>query len=115
MEEYFRDMEQFDSNLDTAPTANDPSVNFINQELFCTFVIILDILYIIIPKARMNVTLENYRSLNFDTISVKEEWNMPAERERRMHSIHAFQLNSLHLSQQRQSIKLKNTIYRSKL
>ena len=38
----------------------------------------------------MNVTLENYRSLDFDTISVKEEWNMPAERERRMHSIHAY-------------------------
>ena len=36
----------------------------------------------------MNVTLENYRSLDFDTISVKEEWNIPAERERRMHSIH---------------------------
>ncbi len=38
----------------------------------------------------MNVTLENYRTLNFDTIEIQEEWNMPAERERRMHSIHAY-------------------------
>ncbi|MBQ2907176.1 MAG: class I SAM-dependent methyltransferase, partial [Bacteroidales bacterium] len=38
----------------------------------------------------MNVTLENYRTLNFDTIDIKEEWNMPAEREHRMHSIHAY-------------------------
>ncbi len=38
----------------------------------------------------MNVTLDNYRTLNFDTISIKEEWNMPAEREHRMHSIHAY-------------------------
>jgi len=38
----------------------------------------------------MNVTFENYRTLNFDTIEIQEEWNMPAERERRMHSIHAY-------------------------
>ena len=38
----------------------------------------------------MNVTLENYHSIDFDTISIKEEWNMPAEQERRMHSIHAY-------------------------
>lgn len=38
----------------------------------------------------MNVTLENYRFLNFDTIGIKEEWNMPSEREHRMHCIHAY-------------------------
>lgn len=38
----------------------------------------------------MNVTFENYRSLDFNTISIKEEWNMPAEREHRMHCIHAY-------------------------
>lgn len=38
----------------------------------------------------MNVTLENYRSLDFDTICIKEEWNMPTEREHRMHCIHAY-------------------------
>ena len=38
----------------------------------------------------MNVTLENYHSIDFDTISIKEEWNMSAEQERRMHSIHAY-------------------------
>lgn len=38
----------------------------------------------------MNVTIDNYRTLNFDTIDIQEEWNMPAERERRMHNIHAY-------------------------
>ena len=38
----------------------------------------------------MNVTIDNYRTLNFDTIDIHEEWNMPAERERRMHNIHAY-------------------------
>lgn len=38
----------------------------------------------------MNVTLENYRTLDFDTISIKNEWNMPDEHEHRMHSIHAY-------------------------
>lgn len=32
----------------------------------------------------MNVTIDNYRTLNFDTIDIQEEWNMPAERERRI-------------------------------
>ena len=63
----------------------------------------------------MNVTLENYRSLDFDTISVKEEWNMPAERERRMHSIHAYPAKFPAFITQKQSIKLRNTIYQSKL
>lgn len=38
----------------------------------------------------MNVTIDNYRTLNFDTIDIQEEWNMPAERERCMHNIHAY-------------------------
>lgn len=38
----------------------------------------------------MNVTLKNYRTLDFDVINIQEEWNKPTERENRMHCIHAY-------------------------
>lgn len=38
----------------------------------------------------MNVTLDNFQSLDFDTISIQSEWNMPDVREDKMHSIHAY-------------------------
>ena len=38
----------------------------------------------------MNITLDNFHALDFDTISIQPEWNMPDEREDKMHSIHAY-------------------------
>ena len=67
------------------------TIHLANQYKIITFAINLGMLYTVKTEYDiMNVTLENYRTLNFDTIDIKEEWNMPAEREHRMHSIHAY-------------------------
>lgn len=38
----------------------------------------------------MNITWNNIRTQNFDSIPIQEEWNMPENKENRMHSIHAY-------------------------
>ena len=73
------------------------TIHLANQYKIIIFAINLGMLYTVKTEYDiMNVTLENYRTLNFDTIDIKEEWNMPAEREHRMHSIHAYPRNFLH-------------------
>lgn len=38
----------------------------------------------------MNVNIHNFNTLDFDSIEIQPEWNMPEKRENRMHSIHAY-------------------------
>lgn len=38
----------------------------------------------------MNVNVHNFRTLDFDSIAIQPEWNLPEKRENRMHSIHAY-------------------------
>lgn len=38
----------------------------------------------------MNVNIHNFSTLDFDSIEIQPEWNMPEKRENRMHSIHAY-------------------------
>lgn len=38
----------------------------------------------------MNITLDNIQTQDFDAIPIQEEWNMPEQKENRMHSIHAY-------------------------
>jgi len=38
----------------------------------------------------MYVTTDNYQQLDFDSIPIKEDWNLPCEKESRMHSIHTY-------------------------
>lgn len=41
-------------------------------------------------KNDMYVTIDSFQQLNFDSIPIKEEWNLPSEKESRMHSIHTY-------------------------
>lgn len=38
----------------------------------------------------MNVNIHNFNTLDFDSIAIQPEWNLPEKRENRMHSIHAY-------------------------